>query len=332
MQKVLVAGGAGFIGSHLCKSLLEDGCEVICIDNLITGDERNVEDLVQNTKFRFIEKDITKSISNIIRRSPNQISSFDFAQDRNIKYIFHLASPASPNKKSKRSYINHPIETLLANSVGTYNLLMLARKQNAKFLYASSSEIYGDPKVSPQNEEYFGNVNPNGIRSVYDEGKRFGESLTFAYVRKHNVNARIVRIFNTYGPNMQIDDGRVVSNFVNQAIYGKPITVYGNGSQTRSFCYIDDMVEGLKLAMFSSGTRGEVINLGNSYETTILELAKLIKRITNSSSQIIFEDLPEEDPKSRKPDITKAKRLLGWEPKVSLNDGLSKTIEYFRRA
>ena len=243
-----------------------------------------------------------------------------------------MASPASPNKKSKRSYINHPIETLLANSVGTYNLLMLARKQNAKFLYASSSEIYGDPKVSPQNEEYFGNVNPNGIRSVYDEGKRFGESLTFAYVRKHNVNARIVRIFNTYGPNMQIDDGRVVSNFVNQAIYGKPITVYGNGSQTRSFCYIDDMVEGLKLAMFSSGTRGEVINLGNSYETTILELAKLIKRITNSSSQIIFEDLPEEDPKSRKPDITKAKRLLGWEPKVSLNDGLSKTIEYFRRA
>jgi dTDP-glucose 4,6-dehydratase/UDP-glucuronate decarboxylase len=318
MHKALVAGGAGFIGSHLCKSLLEDGYKVVCVDNLITGDKKNIEALLVNAKFKFIEHDITKPVSSI----KHKVSS--------IKYIFHLASPASPNKKSKRSYINYPVETLLANSAGTYNLLELSKKLNAKFLYTSSSEIYGDPKVSPQNEEYFGNVNPNGIRSVYDEGKRFGESLTFTYVRKHNVNVRIVRIFNTYGPNMQIDDGRVVSNFVNQAIYDKPITVYGNGSQTRSFCYIDDMVEGLKLVMFSSGTRGEVINLGNSYEITILELAKLIKRITNSSSQIIFEDLPEEDPKSRKPDIKKAKRLLNWNPKTKLEKGLRKTIEYFK--
>lgn len=323
MQKVLVAGGAGFIGSHLCKSLLEDGYEVICIDNLITGDRKNIENLLENPRFNFIDQDITEPFPKIFNFHPDKVGTI-------FNFIFHLASPASPNKKSKRSYINHPIETLLANSVGTYNLLMLAKKQNAKFLYASSSEVYGDPKVSPQNEEYFGNVNPNGIRSVYDEGKRFGESLTFAYMRKHNVNACIVRIFNTYGPNMQIDDGRVVSNFVNQAIYDKPITVYGNGSQTRSFCYIDDMVEGLKLAMFSSGTSGEVINLGNSYEITILELAKLVKRVTNSWSQIIFEDLPEEDPKSRKPDITKAKSLLGWQPETKLEDGLRKTIGYFK--
>jgi len=326
MQKALVAGGAGFIGSHLCRSLLKDGYGVVCVDSLITGDLKNIKGLLNNSRFEFLEQDITRPVSNIKylpRRQAGQIS--------NIKYIFHLASPASPNKKSRRSYINYPVETLLANSVGTYNLLKLAMKANAKFLYASSSEVYGDPKVSPQKEDYFGNVNPNGIRSVYDEGKRFGESLTFAYVRKHNVNARIIRIFNTYGPNMQADDGRVVSNFVNQAIYGKPITVYGKGNQTRSFCYIDDMIMGLKLAMFSKNTSGEVFNLGNPNEISILELASLIKRMTNSSSKSIFEDLPEDDPKSRNPDITKAKKLLGWEPKVSLKDGLSKTVEYFRR-
>lgn len=323
-KRILVAGGAGFIGSHLSRSLLKDGYKIVCVDNLITGDRNNIKELLKNLQFKFIEHDIT---------IPVQSSIPDSIEDKvqSLDYIFHLASPASPNKKSRRSYINHPIETLLANSVGTYNLLELSKKLNAKFLYASSSEIYGDPKISPQTEEYLGNVNPNGVRSVYDEGKRFGESLTFAYLRKHNVNTRIIRIFNTYGPNMQVDDGRVVSNFVNQAIYGKPITVYGVGTQTRSFCFIDDTVEGLKLAMFSKNTSGKVINLGNPYEITILELAKLIKRITKSSSKIVFEDLPEDDPKSRKPDITKAKIILGWQPETKLEEGLRKTIEYFKK-
>jgi dTDP-glucose 4,6-dehydratase len=324
MQKALVAGGAGFIGSHLCESLLNDGYEVVCIDNLITGDEKNIENLLSNSKFSFIKHDITKPISNIRHQSFDKLKT-------DIKYVFHLASPASPNKKSKRSYINHPIKTLLANSVGTYNLLELVKEQNAKLLFASSSEVYGDPKESPQKEEYFGNVNPNGIRSVYDEGKRFGESLTFAYVRKHNVNACIIRIFNTYGPKMQADDGRVVSNFVNQAIINKSITIYGKGNQTRSFCYIDDMIDGLKRAMYSKNTGGEVFNLGSPNEITILDMAGLVKKVTNSQSKIIFEELPEDDPKSRNPDITKAKSFLGWMPKVSLEVGLSKTIEYFKK-
>jgi len=322
MQLVLVAGGAGFIGSHLCRALLKDGYKVVCVDNLITGDKDNIRQLLRNPRFKFIKYDITKPISNIIPIKSGQIS--------NIKYIFHLASPASPNKKSKRSYINYPVETLLANSVGTYNLLELSKKLNAKFLYASSSEIYGDPKISPQTEEYFGNVNPNGIRSSYDEGKRFGEALSSAFIRKHKVRACIVRIFNTYGPNMQADDGRVVSNFITQAIINKPITVYGDGSQTRSFCYIDDMIEGLKRTLFLDKAENEVINLGNPIELTILEFAKLIKKITNSSSRIVFEKLPEDDPKRRRPDIGKAKRLLGWEPKVTIVEGLEKTIKYFK--
>ena len=225
--------------------------------------------------------------------------------------------------------MNHPIETLLANSIGTYNLLELSKECGARFLYASSSEIYGDPSVSPQSEEYFGNVNPNGVRSVYDEAKRFGEALTMGYFRKYKTDARIVRIFNTYGPNMQPDDGRVVSNFINQAINNAPITIYGDGTQTRSFCYIDDMIDGLKRSMFTPA-KGEVINLGNSDERTILQLAKLIKQMTNSSSDIIFEALPKDDPKVRNPDIKKAKKLLGWEPKVSIEEGLKKTIEYFQ--
>ena len=318
MQLALVAGGAGFIGSHLCRSLLKDGYKVVCVDNLITGDKRNIKDFLNNSNFHFVEHDITQSLSNI----KNQIL--------NIKYIFHLASPASPNKKSKRSYINYPVETLLANSAGTYNLLELSKKLNAKFLYASSSEIYGDPKISPQTEEYFGNVNPNGIRSSYDEGKRFGEAITFAFIRKHKVRARIVRIFNTYGPNMQADDGRVVSNFITQSIVNKPITVYGDGRQTRSFCYIDDMINGLKRTLFLEKAQNEVINLGNPNELTIVELANLIKKMTNSSSSIVFEKLPEDDPKRRRPDITKAKRLMGWKPKVTIAEGLEKTIKYFK--
>ena len=318
MQAVLVAGGAGFIGSHLCKKLLNDGYSVICVDNLITGDRSNIEKLIDNSRFTFIEEDITKSISNL----KSQIS--------NLQYIFHLASPASPNAKSEKSYINHPIETLLVNSLGTYNLLELATYNKAVFLFASSSEVYGDPTVSPQREDYFGNVNPNGERSVYDEGKRFSEAMVMAYVRKYNMDARIVRIFNTYGPNMQPDDGRVGSNFINQAIENKPMAIYGKGTQTRSFCYVDDMVNALYMTMFTKGTKGEVINIGNPEEKTILELASIIKKMTNSSSGIVFEDLPKDDPRVRKPDIQKALKLLSWEPKVGLKDGLVKTIAYFK--
>lgn len=314
MQTVLVAGGAGFIGSHLCKRLLFENYKVICVDSLITGDKSNSKDFLNNQNFTFLEKDITK------------LTDRELAAD----FIFHLASPASPNKKSPRSYINHPIETLLANSLGTYNLLELAKKTSSKLLYASSSEVYGDPDVSPQNEDYFGNVNPNGIRSVYDEGKRFGEAMTMAYFRKFNLNVRIIRIFNTYGPFMQKDDGRVVSNFINQAILNKPITIYGDGSQTRSFCYVDDMVEGLMLAMFSDKTKGEVINLGSPNERKISELATMIKDITSSRSDIVFEDLPQDDPKVRKPDISKAEELLGWRPKVDIEQGVRNTVEYFK--
>ncbi len=314
MQTVLVAGGAGFIGTHLCKRLLTENYKVICVDNLVTGDRNNLKDILDNQNFTFLEQDITKSLD----------------KELTVDYIFHLASPASPNKKSPRSYVNHPIETLLANSLGTYNLLELAKKTSSKLLYASSSEVYGDPSVSPQSEDYFGNVNPNGTRSVYDEGKRFGEAITASYVREYGLDARIIRVFNTYGPMMQIDDGRVVSNFINQAILNKPITIYGDGSQTRSFCYIDDMVEGLMLAMFSDKTKGEVINLGNPDERKISELATIIKDITSSQSDIVFEDLPEDDPKIRKPDISKAEKLLDWSPKVGIEQGVRKTVEYFK--
>lgn len=317
MQTVLVAGGAGFIGSNLCERLLDKNYRVICIDNLITGSKENIDDFTKNKNFSFLNLDITSS-------------SFQNIKLPKIDYIFHLASPASPNKKSPRSYINFPIETLLANSLGTYNLLEIAKKFNAKFLYASSSEIYGDPKISPQKENYFGNVNPVGIRSVYDEGKRFGEAITIAYVRKFGLNACIIRIFNTYGPRMRADDGRVVSNFINQAISNKPLTVYGDGSQTRSICYIDDLVEGLIKAIVSDKTKGKVLNLGNTNEKTVLDLANIIKKMTNSSSKTTSEPLPEDDPKVRKPDIDKAKHLIDWTPKVSIDQGLAKTIQYFK--
>ena len=227
MQTFLIAGGAGFIGSHLCEKLLNDGSKIICVDNLITGSRNNIEAFKNNSNFIFIKYDITQNL-----KLPDEIDG-----------IFHLASPASPNKKSPRSYITYPIETLLANSIGTYNLLNLAKEKRARFVYASSSEVYGNPSVSPQDESYFGNVSPNGIRSVYDEGKRFGEAMTMAYFRKYDLDTRIMRIFNTYGDRMQKDDGRVVSNFINQAIKDRPITVYGNGSQTRSFCFIDDFID-----------------------------------------------------------------------------------------
>ncbi len=314
MQSVLVAGGAGFIGSHLCESLLLSNYKVICVDNLLTGDKNNIVRFLSNPLFTFIQADIVKD-----RRSLPKID-----------FIFHLASPASPNKKSLRSYIAHPIETMLVNSVGTQNLLNLAKEDDAVFLFASTSEIYGDPAVSPQPETYFGNVNPVGPRSVYDEAKRFGEAITMAYFRTHGVDARIVRIFNTYGPWMQKDDGRVVSNLINQALQGLPLTIYGDGKQTRSFCYVTDMVLGIQKAMFADLARGEVINLGNPDERTVLEIAAIIKEMTHATSQIVFEPLPTDDPKKRKPDITKAKKILNWTPSVSLQEGLQKTIEYFK--
>ncbi|MEX2007659.1 MAG: UDP-glucuronic acid decarboxylase family protein [Candidatus Levyibacteriota bacterium] len=314
---VLVAGGAGFIGSHLCEKLLSKGYKVFSLDNLITGEKNNLDNLISNPSFEFIEKDITKDFADVKDKL------------KDVEFIFHMASPASPNKKSARSYMSHPIETLLVNSLGTYNLLRLAQDLKAKFLFASSSEVYGDPSVSPQREDYFGNVNPNGVRSVYDEGKRFGEAITMGFVRKYDIDARIIRIFNTYGPKMQKDDGRVVSNFINQALTGMPITVYGEGKQTRSLCFISDMIEGIAAAMFTNGTKGEVINLGNPNEKTILEIAEMIKEMTGSSSQISFEALGQDDPKKRNPDISKAKSLLSFNPSVDLRDGLKKTIEYF---
>lgn len=318
MPKILISGGAGFIGSHLCNKLIKEGSIVYCVDNLITGDKTNVNNLLDNPNFILLNQDIT--------------TPFTIKADRihEIDYVYHLASPASPNKNSEKSYMNLPIETMLANSVGTYNLLLLAKEKNAKFLFASTSEIYGNPAISPQPESYFGNVSPNGVRSVYDEGKRFGEAMTFAFMRKYGIDVRIIRIFNTYGPKMRKDDGRVISNFINQAIEGIPITIYGNGEQTRSFCYVDDMIEGIYAAMMNKNTKGEVINLGNPDERKIKEIAIKIKELTNSRSQIVNEALSEEDPERRKPDIEKAKRLLQWEPKVSLEEGLRRAIEYFR--
>jgi UDP-glucuronate decarboxylase len=318
MLNILVAGGAGFLGSHLCKKFIDEGHTVYCVDNLITGDKNNIVSLLDYPNFNFVQHDVIMPITALLDRV------------NELHYVFHLASPASPNQKSERSYISFPIETLQANSLGTYNLLMLAKEKNAKFLFSSTSEVYGNPAVSPQPETYWGNVNPNGIRSVYDEAKRFGEAETFAFLRKYDVDARVVRIFNTYGPFMQRDDGRVVSSFIVQALAGVPLTVYGDGTQTRSFCYVDDMIDGLIKAMFSENTKGEVINLGNPDERKILEIASLIKNMVNPKAEIVHEALPEDDPTCRKPDISKAKKLLNWEPKTTLEDGLQKTIEYFR--
>lgn len=321
MHKIVVAGGAGFIGSHLCKKLLENGHEVYCIDNLITGSKNNVTPLLDNPKFHLLEHDVTKPLSDIADR---------FAE---INAVFHLASPASPNHHSSISYHALPMETMLVNTVGTHELLKFATEKKASFLFASTSETYGDPLEHPQREEYRGNVSTTGPRSVYDEAKRFGETLTAYYHREIGLNARIVRIFNTYGPNMQKEDKRMLSNFILEALENKPITVFGDGTQTRSLCYVDDLVEGLIRLMFYENARGEVVNLGNPNEHTVLEYAKLVKQLTNSSSEIVLsEALPKDDPLKRKPDIAKAKKLLGWEPKVSLEEGIQKTIDYFRNA
>lgn len=309
-QKVcLVTGGAGFIGSHLCDTLLHKGFKVFCLDNLITGTEDNLVQAKGHANFTFIRWDVTKELPLLGK----------------IDYIFHLASPASPV-----GYQTYPEETALVNSVGTRNLLKVAKAYHARFLFASTSEVYGDPKEHPQKETYWGNVNPNGVRACYDEAKRYGEMMTMIYVRKYAVDGRIVRIFNTYGPRMQKDDGRVVSNFINQALESKPLTVYGDGTQTRSFCYVSDLVDGITAMMFTDKVKGEVINLGNPEEYTVMDLAKKIQKMTRTTAKIVSAPLPQDDPMRRQPDITKARKLLGWVPKMTVEEGLKKTILYYR--
>jgi dTDP-glucose 4,6-dehydratase len=303
----LVAGGAGFIGSHLCKRLLAEDDHVICIDNLHTGRRRNIATLLERAAFTFIEQDILEELPPLPR----------------LDRVFHLASPASPP-----AYQRYPVETLQVNSEGTRRLLRLAARDGARFLFASTSEIYGDPLEHPQRESYRGNVNPIGPRSMYDEAKRFGEALTVAYHETHGVDTCIARIFNTYGPCMDPADGRVVSNFINQAIRGEPITVYGDGSQTRSFQYVDDLVEGL--LRLASTSQSEPVNLGNPKEYTVLQLARLVLELVGSTAPIVFEPLPGDDPRRRRPDISLAQRLLGWTPTVSLREGLERSIAYYR--
>lgn len=315
MVKVLVAGGSGFIGSHLCEKLLTEGYEVLCVDNLLTGSQKNIEHLLSNPRFTFINHDITKP----------------FKDQLEVDAIFHLASPASPNHHSKISYHALPMETMMANTVGTKLLLELAKKNNAKFLYASTSEAYGDPLQHPQTEEYRGNVSSIGPRSVYDEAKRFGETLTMYYFRNENVDTRIVRIFNTYGPRMHKNDMRMIIRFITQALSSEPITVFGDGKQTRCLCYVDDLVEGLMRLMFYPHTAGVVVNIGSQQEHTVLDYAKMVKHLTSSKSEIIHsEALPTDDPKKRQPDISLAKTLLQWEPTITLEKGLLKMIEYIR--
>ena len=307
-MRILVTGGAGFIGSHLCERLLLDGAEVICLDNFFTGRRSNVEGLLGTPGFEIIRHDVIEPVLLEVDR------------------IFHLACPASPVH-----YQYNPVKTVKTNVMGTINMLGLAKRVRARLLHASTSEVYGDPEVHPQPETYWGNVNPIGPRSCYDEGKRVAETLCFDYNRQNNVDIRVVRIFNTYGPRMLKDDGRVVSNFVVSALSGQDITVYGDGSQTRSFCYVDDLVSGLVAMMEQDGEIGPV-NLGNPEEFTILELAQLVLDLTGSSSRIVHKALPQDDPTRRRPDISKAKGLLDWAPSIPAKDGLVRTIAYFEEA
>lgn len=306
-MRVLVTGGAGFIGSHLCDRLLADGHRVIAMDNLITGSTDNLAHLLGREGFLFIQHDVTNYIY----------------LDGPIDAVLHFASPASPI-----DYLQLPIQTLKVGALGTHKALGLARAKGARFLLASTSEVYGDPLVHPQPETYWGHVNPIGPRGVYDEAKRFAEAITMAYHRVHGLETRIARIFNTYGPRMRLDDGRVVPNFIGQALRGQPLTVYGDGSQTRSFCYVDDLVDGIIRLLHSDEV--EPVNLGNPCEMSILHFAELINRLTGNQAGIVFQPLPQDDPHRRQPDISKARRVLGWEPRVPLEEGLQRTIEYFR--
>jgi len=305
-KRALVTGGAGFLGSHLCERLLNEGMDVVCMDNLITGSVENVEHLFGRQGFVFVKYDVTNYID-----VPGRLD-----------FILHFASPASPI-----DYLKLPIQTLKVGSLGTHKALGLAKSKGARFLLASTSETYGDPLIHPQPETYWGNVNPVGPRGVYDEAKRFAEAMTMAYRRHHGVDTRIVRIFNTYGPRMRAGDGRVVPTFISQALDGDSLTCFGDGSQTRSFCYVDDLIEGIYRLLLSE--EAEPVNIGNPAEMTVLEFAREIIRLTGSESDIIFTELPEDDPKVRQPDITKARTVLGWEPRVLLEEGLKVTIEYF---
>ncbi|HAR40449.1 MAG TPA: NAD-dependent dehydratase [Coprothermobacter sp.] len=307
MKRVLVTGGAGFIGSHLCERLLNEGNEVFCMDNLETGSIRNIETFKENPLFHFIQQDVIDPI------------------DIDVDQIFNFACPASPPR-----YQKDPVHTLKTSVLGALNLLELATNTGAMIMQASTSEVYGDPTISPQPETYWGNVNPIGIRSCYDEGKRCAETLFFDYGRQFGTKIKVVRIFNTYGPRMNPEDGRVVSNFIVQALKNEPLTVYGDGSQTRSFCYIDDLIEGILKVMQTDDSFTGPVNLGNPGEFTVLELARLVLELTSSKSEIQFRPLPQDDPKRRKPDITLARRTLGWEPTVKLEEGLIRTIQYFR--
>jgi len=306
-KRVLITGGAGFIGSHLCERFLAEGFEVVCYDNLLTGDLDNIAHLYENPDFTYFQKDVTNFIH----------------LKGDLDYIMHFASPASPI-----DYLELPIQTMKVGSLGTHNAIGLALAKEARFLLASTSEVYGDPLVHPQKEDYWGNVNPIGPRGVYDEAKRFSEAMVMAYHRRHGVETRIVRIFNTFGPRMRRKDGRVVPTFIDQALRGKDITVFGDGSQTRSFCYVTDLVEGIFRLLMSDHELPT--NIGNPAEMTILQFAEKIVEMTGSKSKIVFKDLPVDDPKQRKPDITKAKKILDWEPKVGLEEGLKLTIGYFK--
>ncbi len=303
----LISGAAGFIGSHLCDRLIADGHHVLGLDNFITGSARNLEHLTSNPRFRFVEQDVTQA----------------FDAPGPWDHVWHLASLASP-----REYLAHPIETLESGSSGTRHMLEIARREGARFLVTSTSECYGDPLEHPQAETYWGNVNPVGMRSCYDESKRYAEALTMAYHRYYGVRTNIARIFNTYGPRMALNDGRVVPAFLDQALRGEPFTVFGDGLQTRSFCYVSDLVDGL--VRLAASEERYPVNLGNPVELTILEFARRIQQVTGSDREIVFEPLPEDDPRMRRPDISKAKRILGWEPKVGLEQGLKETVEYFR--
>ncbi len=307
-MRVLVTGGAGFIGSHLCDALLGEGHRVVCVDNLLTGSTRNIAHLKNEPRFEFLQLDVTR---------PYDPGRVDF--------IFHFASPASPV-----DYMQHGIETLKVGSLGSFHSLELARRYDAKYMVASTSECYGDPLEHPQKESYWGNVNPVGPRSVYDEAKRFAEAVTMAYHRYHRVDTRILRIFNTYGPRLQLNDGRVISNFMKQALRGEPLTIYGEGTQTRSFCYVSDEVDGIMRLMHSE--IHEPVNIGNPAEFTILQCAELVLKVTGSSSPLEYKRLPQDDPKQRRPDISKARRMLAWEPKIDLETGLRLSMEYFRDA
>jgi nucleoside-diphosphate-sugar epimerase len=311
-MRIIVTGGSGFIGSHLCDALLAAGHSVVCIDNFLTGRRANVAHLLDHPDFHLVEHDV--------------IQPYDGPGVSSVDAIFHLASPASPV-----GYRTYAIETLLVNSIGTINMLRLATARRARFLFTSTSEVYGDPLTHPQTEDYWGNVSSIGMRSCYDESKRFAEAATMEWIRQHGIDARIVRIFNTYGPRNQPDDGRVVPNFINQAIRGEPLTIYGDGSHTRSFAYVSDLVDGLQRAMLTDGTTGEVFNLGNPGEFTILEFAKEVLAVSGSQSRLEFQPLLfADDPSRRRPDITKATERLGWSPKVSLREGLEKTVAWYR--